>query len=628
MRILLVEDDTLLSQKLAQLLTENNYSVDLATNGETGLTLAVVVKYDLILLDWLMPQLDGISLCRQLRSLGYTKPILLLTVKNRNADVVAGLDAGADDYITKPYDEEALLATIRSLLRRSIQFSTSKLTWGNLCLDQISGKVTYIDQIIALTSTEYSLLELFLQNPNRLFSRRVILDRLWGFDDAPGEKAVTTHIKDLRKKLKAGGLVEDILETVYGIGYRLKLSPNEPPTTQQWDKLAKVSEIEKWNYSVTNKPSRQNLTSVNQVLEQFQNSFSEQVEILEQAKTALLAGNWQVELQETAKKEAHKLAGSMETFGYPKGSRLARELEYLLIQNSTLTDTDITRFCHIVTALRQELKKPPVINTTQPVPLVRKHHVLVIDDDTILTTGLQVEAEARGLQITIAPDLATGRDFLSLVTPDAVLLDLNFPDTEEDGITLLQELLERTPELPIIVFTVRDSLPDRLMVSRLGARQFLHKPAKTEQIFEALTRVLSQAELLEATVLIVDDDPVMLAGLSALLTPWGLNVITLSQPQDFWQVLTATSPDLVMLDLEMPVVNGLELCRVVRQDTQRGNVPISIVTVHNDAESLQQAFASGADDFISKPVVETELVTRIFNLISRRRYANSHVMLH
>ncbi|MBK1990136.1 response regulator [Sphaerospermopsis aphanizomenoides BCCUSP55] len=627
MRILLVEDDTLLSKKLAQLLTENNYSVDLATNGQTGLTLAIVVKYDLILLDWLMPQLDGISLCRQLRSLGYTKPILLLTVKNRYADIVAGLDAGADDYITKPYNEEALLATIRSLLRRSIEFSTSKLTWGNLCLDQISGKVTYLDQIIALTPREYNLLELFLQHPNRLFSRKVILDRLWGFDDAPGEKAVTTHIKDLRKKLKTGGLAEDILETVYGIGYRLKLSPNEP-AAQQWDKLAKLPETEKLNYPVTNKPRFQNLTSVYQVLEQFQNSFSEQVEILEQAKTELLAGNWQAELQQTAKKEAHKLAGSMETFGYPKGSRLARALEHLLIQNSTLTDTEITRFCQIVTALRQELTKPRVINTTQRQSLVRKHHVLVIDDDTILTTALQIQAEAWGMEMTIAPNLATARDFLSLATPDAVLLDLNFPDTEEDGITLLQELLERTSELPIIVFTVRDSLADRLMVSRLGARQFLHKPATNEQIFQALTRILSPAQPLAAKVLIVDDDPVMLAGLSALLTPCGLNVITLSQPQDFWQVLTATSPDLVMLDLEMPVVNGLELCRVVRQDAQRGNLPVSIVTVHNDTVSLQQAFASGADDFITKPIVETELVTRIFNLIQRRRYTTNQIIFN
>ncbi|WP_413171501.1 response regulator [Anabaena azotica] len=624
MRILLVEDDTLLSQKLAQLLTENHYSVDLATNGEIGLTLAIVVKYDLILLDWLMPQLDGISLCRQLRSLGYTTPILLLTVKNRHADIVAGLDAGADDYITKPYNEAALLATIRSLLRRSIEFSTSKLTWGNLCLDQISGKVTYLDQIIALTPTEYSLLELFLQHPNRLFSRKVILDRLWGFDDAPGEKSVTTHIKDLRKKLKAGGLAEDILETVYGIGYRLKLHLNEPPTAQQWDKLANVPETES-NYPVTHPLSLQNLTSVNQVLEQFQTSFSEQVEILEQAKNDLLAGNWHAELQQTAKKETHKLAGSMETFGYPQGSRLARALENLLIQNRTLTDTDITEFCQIVTALRQELTNPPVINNTPP-PLIRQnHHILVVDDDTKLTTVLQVQAEAWGMTMTIAPDLATARNFLSLATPDAVLLDLNFPDTQEDGITLLEELLERTPKLPIIVFTVRDSLADRLVVSRLGARQFLHKPATTAQIFQTLTYVLPPVQPLAAKVLIVDDDPVMLAGLSALLTPWGLNVITLSQSQDFWQVLTATSPDLVMLDLEMPVVNGLELCRVVRQDAQRGNLPVSIVTIHNDMESLQQAFASGADDFITKPIVETELVTRIFNLIERRRWATTHI---
>ncbi len=219
MKILLVEDDILISTALMEILSVYHYTIDLADNGETGLELAILTEYDLILLDWLIPKLDGISLCRQLRSQGYNKPILLLTAKSDKNDVVQGLDAGADDYIIKPFDPEILLARMRSLLRRSGTTTSSKLTWENLCLDQISGKVTYNEQLIPLTATEYNLLELFLYNPNRVFSRQLILDRLWGFDHVPVENAVTTHIKDIRKKLKAGGLKEDILETVYGIGY-------------------------------------------------------------------------------------------------------------------------------------------------------------------------------------------------------------------------------------------------------------------------------------------------------------------------------------------------------------------------------------------------------------------------
>lgn len=599
MKILLIEDDSVLSMALAELLTANDYSLDLANNGKTGLELAISRDYDLIMLDWLIPKLDGISLCRELRSQGYQKAILLLSAKNCNADIIAGLDAGADDYVIKPYEPEALLARIRSLLRRSGTIASCKLTWENLCLDQTAGKVTYDEQLIALTVTEYNLLELFLQNPNRIFSRQVILDRLWGFDDAPVEHAVTTHIKDLRKKLKAAGLKEDILETIYGIGYRLKPAPNRPVTEKE-----------------SKKP---NLTSVNRVIEQFRDSFAQQVAVLVQANAALLAGNFSEELHQTAKQEAHKLAGAMGTFGYPQGSQIARKIEHLLLENRQLADKEIIQFSQLVKALQQELTKSPVTPTVPSVTVPGNYCVLVIDDDTLLTQRLVTEADNWGLRLEIAADLVDARAYLTTATPDAVLLDLSFPGKAEDGLTLLRELAVRSPNLPIIVFTGRDSLADRLAVSRLGARQFLHKPATTEQILQAIARVLPQRQTSEAKVLIVDDDPLILTGLSALLTPWGLEVTTLSEPQQFWEVLITTFPDLVVLDLEMPIVNGLELCQVVRQDAHWGDLPILVVTGHTDAESLQQAFAAGADDFISKPVLGPELVTRVISRIQRLR---------
>jgi DNA-binding response OmpR family regulator len=200
-----------------------------------------------------------------------------------------------------------------------------------------------------------------------------------------------------------------------------------------------------------------------------------------------------------------------------------------------------------------------------------------------------------------------------------ILLDLSFPETEEDGLSLLREMTEQSPALPIIVFTGRDSLADRLAVSRLGARQFLHKPATTEQIFQAITRVLPKPQISGAKILIVDDDPAVLAILSTMLTPWGLEIVTLSEPQHFWEVLVASLPDLVLLDLEMPQVSGLELCQVVRQDADWGDLPILVVTAHTDAASLQQAFAAGVDDFITKPVLGPELITRVLSRIERHR---------
>jgi DNA-binding response OmpR family regulator len=598
-KILLVEDDTLLSATLAKVLEANHYTIDRASDGQAGLDLATAVEYDLILLDVQVPKLDGISLCRQLRSQGYRKSILMLTGNYSDADVVALFDAGADDYISKPCTPEVLLARIRTLLRRTVALSSAgaakdsslTLTWGNLCLDIDSGRVTFGEQLISLTATEYNLLELFLRNPDRIFSRSAILDRLWGFDDAPTDRAINTHIKDIRKKLKAGGLTEEIIETVYGMGYRLKPFSQSTPSD---------SNNSGSDDTPKHKFPRGERSGIDKVLERFRGVFHQQLAVIEQAKTALLAESLEVELQQAARQEAHKLAGSMASFGYPKGSQLARSAEHLLMKDPPFTAVEITRLSEVVTALQQELAKPPVTLITSSVPTILCHQVLVVNGNAALTEPLKAESEAWGLRIKIAPNLTVARSRLALSSPDVMLIDLSFPGTEEDGLALLRELTELTPQLPVIVFAGRDTLTDRLAVSRLGAKQFLHKPATTEEIFRAISRVLAKTQSLQAKVLIVDDDAAVLAHLSALLKPWGLEVITLTEPQRFWEMLVTTSPSLVILDLEMPQVSGLELCRVVRQDIQWGDLPILVVTAHTDAESLQQAFTVGADDFITK----------------------------
>jgi DNA-binding response OmpR family regulator len=616
-KILLVEDDVLLRGALAKLLEEHDYTIDLAQDGQAGLDLAIAVEYDLILLDIQAPKQDGINLCRQLRSQGYRKPILLLTANGADADAMAGFEAGADDYISKPCAPDVLLARIRTWLRRSgasapaksTQEPTATLIWGKLRLDVDAGRVFVGEQAIAFTATEYSLLELFLQNPDRIFSRSVILDRLWGLEDAPSDRAIVTHVKDVRKKLKAGGLNEDIIETVYGMGYRLKPAPSLPsPEGSQ----------------VRKSPGKQPLPTEDQsaiakVLDRFRGVFHEQVAVLEQAKTALLAGNLATELQHAARQEAHKLAGSLASFGYPEGSRLARSIEHWLMSDSSLPPEAIPRFSELVTALQQELAKEPTSSTTLPTLSTQTYRVLVIDDDAALTERLKAESDAWGYRLKIASNLTEARSRLALHPPDVVLLDLSFPEAEEDGLTLLRQITKQCPNLPVVVSTGRDSLKDRLAVSRLGARQFLHKPATAEQIFRAIAQVLPRPQNSEASVLVVDDDPAMLALLSDMLTPWGIAVTTLSNPQQFWKVLVETSPNLLLLDLEMPQISGLELCQVVRQDAQWQDLPILVVTAHTDPDSLQQAFAAGADDFITKPVLGPELVTRVLSRIKRTR---------
>lgn len=221
MKILVVEDDRYVAKALNLILAYQNYVVDIASDGEEAWEFTKLFDYDLIILDISLPKLDGISLCRQMRSDGLQTPIMLLTGLSCPHEKAVGLDAGADDYMIKPFDEEELTARIRALLRRGKIKSPPILKWGSLMLDPKGYEVSYKKQLIPLTPKEYALLELFLRNTHQVFSCSMILDHLWSYEDAPTEEAVRTHIKGLRMKLKAAGVSSNIIETVYGIGYRL-----------------------------------------------------------------------------------------------------------------------------------------------------------------------------------------------------------------------------------------------------------------------------------------------------------------------------------------------------------------------------------------------------------------------
>jgi DNA-binding response OmpR family regulator len=222
MRILLVEDNARLAEALLEALTDQLYVVDVVKDGEFAWDQVKANAYDLILLDVMLPRLDGISLCQRLRQHGYSLPILMLTARDTSTDKVNGLDAGADDYVVKPFDLQELLARIRALLRRGSSTSPPILTWGKLLLNPSTYEVTYLDVPLQLTPKEFSLLELLLRNGRRVLSRAVIIDSLWKSESSPEEDTVKAHVKSLRQKLRTVAAPEDFIETVHGLGYRLK----------------------------------------------------------------------------------------------------------------------------------------------------------------------------------------------------------------------------------------------------------------------------------------------------------------------------------------------------------------------------------------------------------------------
>ena len=226
MKLLVVEDDERVTEALAEYLSHQHYLVDIAHDGQAGLEMLEAFTYDLVVLDLMLPKLDGISLCQRLRGRGYDTPILMLTAKDTKLDKVIGLDAGADDYVVKPFDLEVLSARIRALLRRGKPHHPPVFQWGDLYLDSNACEVRYQGQLLCLTPKEYRLFELFLRNGRRVFSKSTILELLWTWEEVPTEAAVKTHIVSLRSKLRAVGAPADLIETVYGLGYRLKEHPH------------------------------------------------------------------------------------------------------------------------------------------------------------------------------------------------------------------------------------------------------------------------------------------------------------------------------------------------------------------------------------------------------------------
>ncbi len=226
MRVLVVDDDRAVRESLRRSLEFNGYTVELAGDGQQALDAVGARRPDAMVLDVMMPRLDGLQVCRLLRGTGDDLPILVLTARDAVSDRVVGLDAGADDYLAKPFALEELLARLRALLRRSSgeQDSVVTLSFADLTLDSATREVTRGERRISLTRTEFALLELFLANPRRVLTRSRILEDVWGYDFPTSGNALEVYVGYLRRKTESGGEPR-LIHTVRGVGYVLREMP-------------------------------------------------------------------------------------------------------------------------------------------------------------------------------------------------------------------------------------------------------------------------------------------------------------------------------------------------------------------------------------------------------------------
>lgn len=486
MRVLVVEDDVIVADAIRRSLSEHHYAVDTAEDGVIGWECVEGTTYDLILIDVGLPKLDGITLCQKIRDRGCGTPILLMTAKDDSTYRIRGLDSGADDYLTKPIDLGELQARVRALLRRGTVAASTVLTVGKLQLDPRSCQVTYAEKLLPLTPKEYSLLELFLRHPTRVFSCGDIIEHLWTFDDPPQEESVKSHIKGLRQKLKAAGAVNWI-ENVYGLGYRLRegIEANQEPSTQSYD------------------------NQLAQLWQQYRGLMEERFAVLQQA---IHTDPLSMELRSAAESAAHKLAGVLGMFDRDEGTQIARQLEKHFEGQAELPTEEVR-------SLVQRLGD--ILNLSAPVET----------DESVLNSSKTQDFDAEVLH---------------------------------------------------------------------GVRE-------------------SQQALRSWTVLAVDDDPIILATLKQLLEPWGMYLTGIDNPLQFWTVLSTINPDLLILDVEMPQMNGVALCQAIRANPTWQSLPIVFLTAHQDTATVQQIFAAGADDYVVKPIVGQELLSRLTQRLERLR---------
>jgi DNA-binding response OmpR family regulator len=370
-------------------------------------------------------------------------------------------------------------------------------------------------------------------------------------------------------------------------------------------------------------PERERISSaLGQLWPRARGTMLDRVGVLEQAARAAAAGRLVGALRQRAVDEAHRLAGALGTFGLPEGTRLARELETRYAGGADLTAGDGVELAEAAARLRSEIEGRPSAPATatpaaSPVPAATDSFA---DAVLVLTSDAALADTARGALAGGAVRVADAADLQGIAGegpgPRAVLLDVSAGDAEWRA---LSRVAGQFPGVAVIVATERGELPDRLRAVQLGARAFLQKPLTAESVRDAVAAVLPAPRRSRSRVLCVDDDPELLAAMGAVLEPRGIEVHTLGDPLHFWTRLVEVAPDLLVLDIEMPHVNGIELCRVVRADPRWRSLPVVFLTARTEAETVYRVFAAGADDFVAKPFVGPELVARIHNRLERVR---------
>jgi diguanylate cyclase (GGDEF)-like protein len=344
----------------------------------------------------------------------------------------------------------------------------------------------------------------------------------------------------------------------------------------------------------------------------------ERVDRIEDAVFQLLEGRLDPETRREAERDAHKLVGSIGTFGFVEASAIAREAEEILGSGRELTPPDVLRLSDLVAALRAELQTGGAAITDHPeASAPRLPEVLLVDSDSAFTEEVSARLRARGHRPLVATHLDAVTEILARHAPIAAVVDPSLAAGTDVGRLALKAVSYHRNAIPTLVATSATGTGDRAAAASLGARAYLRKPITAARLVEEIEQAIERCRPKRARILAVDDDPQLLATLEQLLSGEGMEVVTLDDPLEFWDRFEEVRPDLTVLDVDMPHLNGIELCRAIRQDPRWAGHPILVLTAHGAPEIVHRVFAAGADDFVGKPLAGPELGARIRNRLER-----------
>jgi DNA-binding response OmpR family regulator len=335
--------------------------------------------------------------------------------------------------------------------------------------------------------------------------------------------------------------------------------------------------------------------------------------VLDDAAAALASGSLGDELRLQARTESHKLRGSAGTYGFRRASELAGELEDLFAGDAPIPMESVPGLAATLLALRTELEGEPE-GFESGLGVAAGPKALVVTADESLARALSAAFTKRGVEPAIAHPDAVGD-----AVGDARLVLVDLHERSSSGYSILSGIASGGDAPPVLVLAESGGLLDRVEATRYGVSGFLDRSRDPAGLVDAAIRMGTPAAEVPARLIAVDDDPSTLAALQALLEPRGYTVETVDDASLFWERLESAAPELAIVDFDMPQVSGIDLCQAVRSDPVWQSLPVLMLTAYRDPELLRRAYRAGVDDFVSKPIIEDELVARIRNRLGRAR---------